>query len=82
MLDRGDEPIDGTLAQFEICGCEKDHLAIVGLGDYDWRLIVGRVADRFGLVVAMVCIERHLEPRLARLPLGSLPNCSVGDVAQ
>ena len=57
-------------------------MAGIGLGD-DHRCLSARgTADRVGLIVSMVGVERHRQVRLARLPLGSFTDRSVGDLAQ
>ena len=57
-------------------------MAGVGFGDDHRRPPTGSAADRVGLIVSMVGVERHRQVCLARLPLGSLTDRSVGDLAQ
>ena len=63
-------------------GREQEHVACVGFGDDHGCLPAGCRANRVGLIVAVECVERHRQPGLAGLPLGSLSDGSVGDVAQ
>jgi 1-acyl-sn-glycerol-3-phosphate acyltransferase len=57
-------------------------VARVGFGDDRRCVASGGCANRVGLIVAMEGVERHRHPGLACLPLGSLPDGSVGDLAQ
>jgi hypothetical protein len=57
-------------------------MARVGHRDHDRSLAVRGSPDAVGLVVAVEGFEWHREPSLRFLPLWSLPNGAVGDVAQ
>jgi hypothetical protein len=79
--ERFDEVIEGTVAGGEFVGTEQQDITVVGLGDNDRRRTVDG-SERVGLVVAMVGVERHREPRSILLPLLFRSHESVGDVAQ
>ena len=57
-------------------------MARVGHHDHDRSMALRGSPDAVGLVVAVEGFEWHREPSLRFLPLRSLPNRAVGDVAQ
>ena len=81
-LDRVAELLDRRIAGLELVRAEQHDVADLRLGQHHGHHTAGCGAHRFGLVVAVVGVERDGEAVATRSPVGALPQHAVGDVAQ
>lgn len=81
-LDRIGEPIDSTFARFQRGGREQQHVSGFGFRDDYWCQTTGCSPHCFGLIIAVIRIERNRKSSATCFPLWALSNRAMRDFAQ
>ncbi len=81
-IDLLEQLVGGSRAAVEILRVEQCNKSVRCFRDHSRSRVCRSNADRVGLIIAMVGIERSCEDGTPTLPLSSLTDEPVGDVAE